>query len=49
MEKKKISLRKTYGKRQCPRCGYRWTAIVAKPKSCPECKTRLSWWKKEKE
>jgi predicted Zn-ribbon and HTH transcriptional regulator len=27
----------------CKKCGYNWQARVEKPKSCPECKTRL--WK----
>ena len=25
----------------CSKCGYSWTPRIAKPKACPECKTRL--------
>lgn len=28
--------------RKCPKCGYKWTPRIKKPKACPECKTRLN-------
>jgi len=31
----------TRGRVTCRKCGYTWTARVAHPKSCPECKARL--------
>jgi len=27
----------------CPKCGYEWKAITARPKVCPRCKTRLDY------
>ena len=27
----------------CPKCSYSWTPLVAAPKACPRCKTRLDY------
>ena len=39
----------TYGQ-ECEKCGYQWFSRKEKPKSCPECKTRLkNQWKSKVE
>lgn len=31
---------------KCSKCNYKWLSRVAKPKSCPQCKTRI--WDRKK-
>lgn len=32
---------------KCPKCYYEWDERIEKPKSCPRCKTRLDYEKKD--
>ena len=30
-----------YMKKKCLRCGYEWLSVLDRPKSCPDCKSRM--------